>query len=70
MAVNESGSLNGSLREGLSDGTVKKLTPNRGGAVSSGEAASAMFGGLPQDRYDPSFSTAVAADVANRQTSL
>jgi hypothetical protein len=35
MAVNESRSLNGDLREGLTDGVVKKATPDRGGVTDS-----------------------------------
>lgn len=33
MAVNETRSMNGDLREGLTDGVVKKLTPDRGGVT-------------------------------------
>ena len=33
MAVNESRSLNGDLEEGISDGSVHKRTPDRGGVV-------------------------------------
>lgn len=33
MAVNESGSMNKSLRRGAQDGKFKSLTPNRGGLV-------------------------------------
>jgi hypothetical protein len=33
MAVNETRSMNGDLREGISDGIVQKLTPDRGGVT-------------------------------------
>lgn len=36
MAVNETRSLNGDLAEGLTDGVVKKLTPDRGGVTDEG----------------------------------
>lgn len=68
--VNDSRSLNGDLREGISDGTVKKLGPNRGGDTTSKGAQAVMQGLLPSDRYDFSYSTAAAAAIANRVTSL
>ncbi len=37
MAVNESRSMNADLREGLTDGVVKKVAPNRGGVVEVDE---------------------------------
>lgn len=33
MAVNESRSMNAELREGISDGAVHKIAPDRGGVV-------------------------------------
>lgn len=39
MAVNETRSLNGDLREGITDGVVKKLTPDRGGVTDSTSVA-------------------------------
>ena len=39
MAVNESRNLREDLYEGLTDGLVRKLSPNRGGTNSSERAA-------------------------------
>jgi hypothetical protein len=39
MAVNQSRSMTMDLFEGISDGVVKKLTPDRGGLQDSREAA-------------------------------
>jgi hypothetical protein len=33
MAVNETRSLNGDLQQGMNDGVLKSLTPDRGGEV-------------------------------------
>ena len=35
MAVNNSRSMNADLQEGMTDGMVKKATPDRGGAVET-----------------------------------
>jgi hypothetical protein len=40
MAVNESGNLGHALREGLTDGSVCKTSPDRGGVVEDGSHAS------------------------------
>ena len=67
MAVNESRSMNADLREGLTDGTVKKLAPNRGGVIepSDGKARSVLHSEL----YDQSFEAA-KGPMADRLTSL
>lgn len=39
MAVNESGSMNKSLRRGAHDGKFKSLTPDRGGVVDPTSAS-------------------------------
>ena len=36
MAVNSSRSQNNDLRQGITDGSFKNLTPDRGGVVESG----------------------------------
>jgi hypothetical protein len=40
MAVNETRSLNRELAEGITDGVVKKLTPDRGGVTDSASVVS------------------------------
>ena len=68
MAVNESRSLNHDLLEGLTDGIVKKLAPNRGGTPNDFHAAQVVYDGLARDLYDPSFQ--IGYDVAARQTTV
>lgn len=69
MAVNESRSMNADLREGLTDGSVKKLAPNRGG-LTDGASAQRMYDTLPFDLYDPSFDGGRVSDMAGRLTRL
>ena len=69
MAVNESRSMNADLREGLTDGTVKKLAPNRG-HLTDAYSANVVYGVLASDLYDPAFSGSAADDVASRITTL
>jgi hypothetical protein len=52
MAVNESRSMNNDLREGITDGMVKKATPDRGGDLFDINAASIVRSSLSQDLYD------------------
>lgn len=52
MAVNESRSMNADLREGITDGMVKKPTPDRGGDLFDINAASIVRSSLSQDLYD------------------
>lgn len=67
MAVNESRNLNAELAEGLTDGVVKKLAPNRG-ALTDAQAAETVYNNLARDLYDPTFTT--GESVARRQTTL
>lgn len=60
MAVNESRSMNADLREGLTDGVVKKLTPDRGGVTDSGTVVS-RNGNLQQQYGMTTGSSAPAA---------
>ena len=53
MAVNETRSLNGDLREGITDGVVKKIAPDRGGSLSNEEDAALVRASVHQDLYDP-----------------
>jgi len=69
MAVNESRSMNADLREGITDGVVKKLAPNRGNLTDAG-AAQAMYGVLDPEYFDPAFSESAKATMALRQTTL
>jgi len=57
MAVNDSRSMNNDLREGITDGMVKKVAPDRGGVLFDAHCASAVRSALSQDLYD-----AVAGD--------
>jgi hypothetical protein len=52
MAVNESRSMNADLREGITDGMVKKVAPDRGGDLFDAHCASAVRSALSQDLYD------------------
>lgn len=52
MAVNESRSMNNDLREGITDGMVKKATPDRGGDLFDAHCATAVRSALSQDLYD------------------
>jgi hypothetical protein len=53
MAVNETRSMNADLREGITDGMVKKSTPDRGGDLFDGHCADAVRSALSQELYDP-----------------
>lgn len=53
MAVNETRSMNADLREGITDGIVKKVTPDRGGDLFDAHCAVAVRSSLSQDLYDP-----------------
>jgi hypothetical protein len=53
MAVNETRSMNEDLREGITDGVVKKATPDRGGDLFDLNSASAVRSSLSQALYDP-----------------
>ena len=68
MAVNETRSMNADLREGLTDGVVKKSTPDRGGVVEP----SALYGQLHSGigHYDTLVSAVAKAEMALRQSSL
>lgn len=69
MAVNESRSMNGDLAIGIADGTVKSMTPDRGGVVSStgdSVATRGMLAGI----YDATGSQSTAAAVSRRITQL
>jgi hypothetical protein len=54
MAVNETRSLNVDLRKGLTDGSVKKAAPDRGGVVEYDPVE--RNANLHRDLYDPSLS--------------
>lgn len=55
MAVNETRNMNADLREGITDGVVKKVNPNRGGFPNDDEEVATVYGMLSQDLYDPAF---------------
>lgn len=69
MAVNESRSLTRDLREGLTDGTVKKWNPDRGGNPNDNESAMIVDGVL-QEQYGAYYSSSATADAANRMHTL
>lgn len=70
MAVNQTRSMNADLREGLTDGTVKKVAPNRGGSSTDEDAALRVYAELSDELYDPSFSDVATQQVARRLTQL
>ena len=70
MAVNESRSMNGDLREGITDGIVKKVNPNRGGTPNDNGVMNTVYDGLHADLYDPAFSELVKAEAADRWTNV
>ncbi len=53
MAVNETRSMNADLREGITDGMVKKSNPDRGGDLFNGHCADAVRAALSEELYDP-----------------
>ena len=53
MAVNETRSMNADLREGITDGMVKKASPDRGGTPNDDFDAMSSRAVLSQDLYDP-----------------
>ncbi len=68
MAVNESRSLNGDLKEGITDGVIKKLAPNRGGSNTDFAAAQAVYNDLHHELYDQAVN--MVNTVAERITAL
>lgn len=70
MAVNESRSMNADLREGITDGVVKKVNPNRGGTPNDDLSMRGVYDALGSRLYDPSFSELYKAEYADRLTTL
>lgn len=70
MAVNESRSMNADLREGITDGVVKKVNPNRGGTPNDDFSMQTVYDGLDSSLYDPSFSELYKAEYADRLTTV
>ena len=72
MAVNETRSMNADLREGLTDGVVKKLEPDRGGARTNLVLDAQMKRLLPTQLglYDFSISEHAKQAMADRLTRL
>jgi len=66
MAVNETRSLNNDLREGLTDGVVKKVNPNRGGFPNDDHCFQMVYQNLSADLYDTVLSNPAAAPMAAR----
>lgn len=52
MAVNESRSMNADLREGITDGMVKKPNPDRGGFPNDNADAGSVRATLSEELYD------------------
>lgn len=67
--VNDSRSQNAELAMGLSDGTVKKMTPDRGGVVSSAPYEAAVKGML-NEQYRAVACDHCADTTAQRHTFL
>lgn len=66
--VNEERSLNHDMMEGISDGTVKKLAPDRGGVVEMTGPSERLS--LLQQQYGITGNYGAASDVARRITGL
>ena len=66
MAVNEERQMTGDFKEGITDGWVKKIAPNRGGKQNDFSEAAAVMSNLHHDLYDQAFS--MSTDLANRIT--
>lgn len=67
MAVNTSRSLNQELAMGISDGSVKKLVPDRGGDIVSDDD---LLKPILSEIYDAVASDSVAHAVSSRITQL
>lgn len=70
MAVNESRSMNGELKEGITDGIVKKLAPNRSGTPNDFGLVQSVYDTLAVDLYGVEFSDGVKNAVAKRYTTV
>lgn len=68
MAVNEERSMNDDLKEGITDGWIKKATPNRGGSTSDFGSSQSMYSDLHSELYDQAFR--YANNMAERITAL
>jgi len=53
MAVNETRNMNDELREGITDGIVKKINPNRGGFPNDDHCFEMVYSTLHDALYDP-----------------
>jgi hypothetical protein len=53
MAVNETRNMNADLREGITDGMVKKVSPDRGGFPNDDMDAGAVRSTVSAELYDP-----------------
>jgi len=60
--------MNSDLRDGITDGVVKKINPNRGGFPNDDDCMRDVSYELHSDLYDPSFQTGRA--YADRLTTL
>lgn len=70
MAVNESRSLNGDLAAGISDGSVKKLTPDRGGQTDDDTVRTRNSNLQQQYNARPMYDDYTSAEVARRVTTV
>lgn len=70
MAVNETRSMNKDLREGITDGSVKKYSPNRGGQPHDDASVVNSYQYLSRDLYDPSIAYDAHDTAADRWTDL
>lgn len=64
MAVNESRNMTEELKEGVTDGWIKKVAPNRGGDRKDFSESAEMMSNLSHDLYDVALGQANA--LANR----
>jgi hypothetical protein len=70
MAVNETRNLNGDLADGITDGMVKKVNPNRGGFPNDDDQWRDTYAAVSNELYDPVSWGGYRDEVARRYTRL
>lgn len=71
MAVNESRSMNADLREGITDGVLKKVNPNRGGTPNDDMSQFGVWDNLSDELYGTrSLSSFAKDEYADRLTTV
>jgi hypothetical protein len=70
MAVNETRNMGAELRTGISDGTVKKTAPNRGGPGADEYAFQKSIQYLSTDFYGYDFADVASGNSESRLTEV